>query len=166
MKFFSGFCLQNEKELFSDCLQDNDFTVAGFSMGAIDALEYTLRATERIDRLILLSPAYFCDKDAKFKKTQLLFFKKNPQNYIQNFLQNAAYPSDADVNAYAKEGSRDQLQKLLEYDWSALKQLDTNICLEVHLGAKDRIIDAYSAHDFFKHYAQSFLYKPYGHLLR
>ncbi|WP_238593468.1 hypothetical protein [Sulfurospirillum diekertiae] len=79
MKFFSGFCLANEQELFSSYLNQSDFTVAGFSYGAIKAFEYTLTCKERIDTLQLFSPAFFEDKDAKFKKLQTLSFSKNSE---------------------------------------------------------------------------------------
>lgn len=70
MKFFSGFCLANEQELFAPYLIRSDFTVAGFSYGAIKALKYAITCNERIDTLQLFSPAFFQDKDAKFKKLQ------------------------------------------------------------------------------------------------
>jgi hypothetical protein len=38
MKFYSGFGFWNEKELFSEYLEDREFVVAGFSYGAQKAL--------------------------------------------------------------------------------------------------------------------------------
>ncbi len=165
MRFFSGFCLQGERELFAEFLQPNDFTVAGFSYGAIKALEYTLQAPQRIDRLVLLSPAYFANKDAKFKKMQLLFFKKDPESYIRQFLQNVASPSALDMSPYLQPQDSRQLHELLHYDWQKLGDLDPNLTLEIHLGGKDRIIDAHRAHDFFKRYGESYLHKNLGHIL-
>ncbi len=51
MRYFSGFSLNGEQELFRDFLVDGEFTVAGFSYGAIRAFEYALDAIERVDRL-------------------------------------------------------------------------------------------------------------------
>ena len=59
MKFFSGFCLCNEKELFKEYLEENEFVVAGFSKGAQEAIEYALNAPHRIDKIQLFSPAIF-----------------------------------------------------------------------------------------------------------
>ena len=46
--YFSGFCLANEKELFKQFIIENDFTVSGFSYGAINALEYTIKQLKKI----------------------------------------------------------------------------------------------------------------------
>jgi len=79
MIFFSGFSLKNEDEIFFDYLKDvkdNPYVVVGFSYGAIKALEYAVKSQERIDRMILISPAWFCNKSKAFIKTQLLYYKK------------------------------------------------------------------------------------------
>ena len=68
MKFFSGFCLEGEEKLFDDFTCKNDFCVVGFSYGAQKALEYTLTCRERVDKLQLISPAFFQNKQEKFKK--------------------------------------------------------------------------------------------------
>jgi len=75
--YFSGFSLVNEKELFEDYIIENDFTVSGFSYGAQKACEYVLNTNNRIDLLQLFSPSYFNDKDIKYKRMQLIYFKKN-----------------------------------------------------------------------------------------
>ena len=93
MTYFSGFCLHGEEALFERFLMRNDFCVAGFSYGAIKALNYALTSQKRIDTLQLFSPAFFHDKDAKFKKLQTLSFSKNPQGYCETFLKNVASPS-------------------------------------------------------------------------
>ena len=59
MKYFNGFSLNGEKELFKEYLIDSEFSVAGFSYGAIEAFEYVYNGKDRVDRLILLSPAFF-----------------------------------------------------------------------------------------------------------
>ena len=86
--YFSGFCLKNEDELFDEYLIKNDFTISGFSYGAIKAFEYALVTQKRIDKLQLLSPAFFNDKDTKYKRMQLMFFKKDNKTYCENFLNN------------------------------------------------------------------------------
>lgn len=59
MRYFSGFCFQNEEALFEPYLIKSDFTVAGFSYGAIKAMEYAFTCKTRIDTLQLFSPAFF-----------------------------------------------------------------------------------------------------------
>ena len=51
MTYFSGFCLHDEEALFERFLMRNDFCVAGFSYGAIKALNYALTSQKRIDTL-------------------------------------------------------------------------------------------------------------------
>jgi len=50
----------------SPYLLNSDYCVAGFSCGAQQAFEYVYHSKKRIDRLILLSPAFF-------QREQLLF---------------------------------------------------------------------------------------------
>ncbi len=172
MTFFSGFCLQDEAELFDEYLnlwRENPYVVAGFSYGAIKALEYTLSHHGRIDRLILLSPAWFVGMDRSFVRQQMIFYKKSPEKYIQNFYRNVSYPTRIDLSGYAKESPAEDLKELLGYAWQEEKLREIGrkgVLLEVYLGAKDRIVDANRAHDFFKNYATSYLFKPFGHLLR
>jgi len=61
------------------------------------------------------------------------------------------------------------LEKLLTYSWSSeLCKIckDKNIIIETYLGGKDKIIDAYEAHEFFRQYSESYLFKDVGHILR
>ena len=64
-KYFSGFCFADESELFSDYLENNEFTVCGFSYGAIKAFEEVLNSDLRVDKLQLFSPAFFQSYDEK-----------------------------------------------------------------------------------------------------
>ena len=167
MLFFSGFCLKNEKELFKEQLKNSEYEVAGFSYGAIKAFEYASNAT-RIDTLTLLSPAFFQTKDKKFKRLQLLHYKKNPQQYIENFLKNTAYPSNTDMKKYYHDGEYEDLEKLLNYIWDEKKlQLlkEKGVDIKVHLGQLDKIIESKKAYEFFKPYATVYYYKNKGHIL-
>ena len=169
MKFFSGFCLANEQELFTPYLNQSDFTVAGFSYGAIKAFEYTFTCNERIDTLQLFSPAFFGDKDAKFKKLQTLSFSKNSDLYTQNFMQSCVYPSTFDIQHFFKQGSLEELSELLNYTWDeerlqALKERGVNI--EVYVGECDTIINSLHVKDFFVPYASVYYLKRVGHILK
>lgn len=172
MIFFSGFSLQNESELFLEYLDNdlnNPYVVAGFSYGAIRALEYTLQADHRIDKLILLSPAWFCNKSRAFIKTQLIYYKKDPEAYIANFLKNVAYPTHIDLQPYRGDSDVSELETLLTYPWPEEKLhaiAKRKIEIETYLGGEDRILDAYEAYDFFKKVSTCYLFKPFGHLLR
>jgi len=172
MIFFSGFSLKNEEELFYDYLnnvKENPYVVAGFSYGAIKALEYATNSNNRIDKLILISPAWFCNKSKAFIKTQLLYYKKDADTYTQTFLKNIAYPADIDLSKYIAPSTLSDLEKLLTYSWSSeLFKICKNkkLIIETYLGGKDKIIDAYEAHEFFRQYSESFFFKDVGHILR
>ena len=169
MKFFSGFCLANEQELFTPYLNQSDFTVAGFSYGAIKAFEYAFTCNERVDTLQLFSPAFFGDKDAKFKKLQTLSFSKNSDLYTQNFMQSCVYPSTFDIQHFFKQGSLEELSELLNYTWDeerlqALKERGVNI--EVYVGESDTIINSLHVKDFFVPFASVYYLKRVGHILK
>ncbi|MCF6201373.1 MAG: pimelyl-ACP methyl ester esterase BioV [Hydrogenimonas sp.] len=173
MRFFSGFSLEGEEVLFGEFLKSykkNPYIVAGFSYGAIKALEYVYRCEERVDRLLLLSPAYFVQKSEAFKKTQIIYFKKDPAKYLKSFFKNAAYPADSSLlDPFMKNGTLEELKELLEYEWpkDRLKSVaERGVKIEIYLGMKDRVVDAQEAHNFFKEYGQSYLFKPYGHILK
>ena len=169
MRYFSGFCLQNEEALFEPYLIKSDFTVAGFSYGAIKAMEYTFTCKTRIDTLQLFSPAFFQDKDAKFKKLQTLAFAKNSDNYTKNFMQNIVYPSQENISSYRKIGTLEELNELLHYIWdkTCLNSLKKRgIHIEVYVGEKDTIVNAQSIKDFFLDYATVYYIKNVGHILK
>lgn len=169
MRYFSGFCLKGEEELFKAYLNQSDFCVAGFSLGAIKAFEYAFTCKERIDTLQLFSPAFFQDKDAKFKKLQTLSFAKNSDTYCQSFLKNIAFPSTLSMQPYFQKGSLEALEKLLHYEWNQEKLqmiCDKNITIEIYLGEKDTIINALHVKDFFVPFATVYYFKNVGHILR
>ncbi|MEA3354672.1 MAG: pimelyl-ACP methyl ester esterase BioV [Campylobacterota bacterium] len=165
--FFSGFCLENESELFNDYIIKNDFTVNGFSYGCIKAVEYVLKSTQRIDKIQLFSPSFFNDKDKKYKRLQLMFFNKDNNTYCKNFLKNCGFSKELS-NKYFKLGTLNELEELLYYQWDndKLQQIkNKNIEIEVYLGSGDKIIDSYKAMEFFKEYADVYLIKNKGHIL-
>ncbi len=168
MRFFSGFSLRNEAELFSEYLCDDACTVAGFSKGAIEALRFVHESGERIDRLQLLSPAFFTDKDVSFKRAQLLYFKKDQDRYLETFLRNATYPTQRDLRRYIAPEEADVLEMLLYFEWPH-KMLEEivrrGVEIEVYLGEKDRIIDVQKAYDYFLPYATIYFLKGKGHIL-
>ena len=169
MRYFSGFSLQNEQELFDFWLPNTQYSVVGFSYGAIKALNYTLNSNKRIDRLVLLSPAYFNDKDEVFKKAQLLYFKKDPKKYIENFLKNVTYKSSIDLNRYLKSATANELKELLYFKWNRedLKKISSNgTIIEVILGENDKIINSKKALEFFKGVATTYYIKNANHILK
>ncbi len=169
MKFFSGFLLQNEEKLFESYLIPSHYTVAGFSYGAQKALEYALHTKDRVERLILLSPAYFNTESDAFVRTQKHYFNTNKAQYIQNFLTNVSLPNDqSNLEIYLDDGSIEELEELLTYQWEkdALVLLkNRGIKIEVFLGNEDKIINSKDAFDFFSKYATTYLIKKAGHLL-
>lgn len=167
-KYFSGFCFENESELFEDYLIKNDFTVSGFSYGAIKAFEEVLNSEERVDRLQLLSPAFFQNFAEKFKRTQLMYFKKDSNTYIELFSKNVIFPKNVDISKYFKIGTVEELEELLFYQWSEEKLqkiVDRGTKIEVYLGSEDKIIDALKTKEFFQKFATIYYIKDKGHLL-
>ena len=166
--YFSGFCFSQERELFEEYLIENDFTLCGFSFGAIKAFEEALSTNQRVDKLQLFSPAFFQNYDDKFKKKQLMYFKKDANLYSQSFLENVIFPKQIDISEYFKLGTIEELEELLYYEWKEEKLqkiLDKGIKIEVYLGGVDKIIDASKAKDFFKDFATVYYIKEKGHLL-
>ncbi len=168
MKYFSGFCFKNESELFENFLIKSDFCIAGFSYGAIRAFEYLLCSNERVDILQLFSPAFFQDRDEKFKRIQLLSFKKDRQKYLENFYQNTIYPRNKKIDRYKTKNSIEDLKFLLEYQWNEQnikKILKRGIMIEVYLGKNDKIINSEKALEFFRKFATVYFINKGGHLL-
>lgn len=169
MSFFSGFCFAGEEELFEEFTFKSQFCIKGFSYGAQKAIKEALNSTTRIDKIQLFSPAFFQDKDAKFKKLQMIFFKKDSDAYIRNFLENCIAPSTYNINSFIKKGEANELESLLNYTFREedLQTLvDKGIEIEVYLGEKDSIIDTQNAKDFFVKYATVYFIKKVGHILR
>jgi len=166
--YFSGFCLKNESELFEEYLTKNDFTVSGFSYGAIKAFEEVLNSNQRVDKLQLFSPAFFQTKDKKFKRMQLMFFKKDEIAYCNSFLENISFPSSIDCNKYFTLGTYAELEDLLTYEWSEeklQKLVDKGVKIEIFLGSKDKIVESLKAKEFFVKYATIYYIKDLGHIL-
>lgn len=171
MKFFSGFSLKNDQRFFEPLLKKSDYCVAGFSYGAIKALEYTeslLRASKRVDTLQLFSPAFFQTKSLQFQKLQLRGYQKDEDLYLKNFIH-ACFAPYAEEKISHTSHTIEQLQELLSYKWN----LDTlceissqGVRIEVYLGSEDRIIDAKGAHEFFKEVATVTLFNGANHFLQ
>lgn len=167
--FFSGFSFCDETKLFLDYIDNSPFAVSGFSFGAIKAFEYSLNCKERIDKVQLFSPAFFQTKELSFKKMQLLYYKKDKNRYMDEFLKNVAFPSEIDLKKYVCKSNYEELERLLFYEWQEnkiKKLLQNGTKLEVHLGKLDKIIEAQSTLEFFKPFATVYFYKNYGHLLK
>ncbi|MEA2071977.1 MAG: pimelyl-ACP methyl ester esterase BioV [Campylobacterota bacterium] len=171
MKFFSGFSLKNEEYLFELYLDTSSYTVSGFSYGAIKALNTTLKMidnSQRVDRLQLLSPAFFQTKDEKFKRLQLMSYKKNELLYMKQFLGGCFYPYEQKIVENIETDISD-LKELLEYEWSleTLKKIEAHgVKIEVYLGGKDAIIDADAAKEFFLEVSTVTYIKEANHFLQ
>lgn len=168
MKYFNGFSLQNEEKIFDAYLPQSEYGVSGFSYGAQKAFEYVYAASERIDRLILLSPAFFQTQKPSFIRTQLRYFEAGKEAYIQQFLSNIAYPSKIDLSTFLKVGTKAELETLLTYVWDTDKiqeVLDKGISIEVFIGEEDQILHAQDTIDFFKKNCTVYIIKKSGHIL-
>ncbi len=170
MRFYSGFSLTNDEQFFKDFLDESELCVAGFSYGAIGATKKTielLRGGVRVDRLQLFSPAFFQDRDMKFKKLQMLGYKKDKKSYIENFIKNSFSPYEV-KEVSLSSSSEDELLELLEYVWSEdeLSFISSSgVKIEVYLGGLDAIINANSAREFFLPFATITYIKDANHFL-
>ena len=169
VKYFNGFSLRGEETFFSAFLDESDFSVAGFSYGAQLAFEEVYRSRDRVEKLTLLSPAFFQSEKKSFVRLQLRAFEKEREGYIEQFLANVAYPSRLDLSDYLQPGSREELEALLSYRWESEKiaeVLDRGTKIEVYLGGRDRIIKSDDAFSFFSALTVTYLIKDAGHLLQ
>jgi len=136
----------------------------------VKAVEHVYAESGRVERLILLSPAYFAGCTKAFTKAQMLYFRKDSSSYMERFLENAAYPAEKGVlDRFRGDATLSELEELLLYPWSEgkLREIERRgTIIETYLGAEDRIVDAKAAHDFFKNFGESYLFKEYGHILR
>jgi len=168
MKYFNGFSLQNEEKIFDTYIPKGDYTVAGFSYGAQQAFEHAYDSKQRIDRLILLSPAFFQEQKPSFIHTQLRYFEAGQEAYVKQFLSNVAYPSDIDLSEYLNVGTKEELEALLTYTWvkDKLQELsDRGTTIEVFFAEKDKIINTKAAFDFFSSIVTTYMIKDAGHIL-
>jgi len=170
MKYFNGFSLSNEEELFNFWLQNkNKYLIAGFSYGSIKALKYVLNSNKRVDKLVLISPAYFNDRNDAFKKTQLIHFKKDTIKYMNTFLKNISSGSEINLTKYVKIGTIKELEELLTFKWKLkdLKKIAENgTKIEVVLGENDKIINSKEALVFFEQVATVYFIKNANHILK
>ncbi len=168
MKYFNGFSLRGEEVLFSSFLQKSDFTVAGFSYGAQLAFEAVYQNEERVEKLILLSPAFFQTEKKSFLRMQLRYFEEDQTSYMEHFLDNSAYPAKLDLSSYLHPGSKEELEALLGYQWDKQKiaeVLEKGTQIEVYLGGQDKIIKSDEVFTFFSALTTTYFIKDVGHLL-
>jgi len=168
VKYFNGFSLHGEEVLFQEYLNSDANCVAGFSYGAQKAFDYVYATQERVDKLILLSPAFFQTQKPSFIRTQLHYYKVEKETYIKQFLKNVSYPSSFSLSTFLKQGTSEELESLLTYRWESEKLHDVlkrGTSIEVFLGQKDKIIDTEKAADFFT-MTSTYILKNTGHLLK
>jgi len=171
MKFYSGFSLKNEEYLFERFISFSDYTICGFSYGAIKAFQNVkekLELSQRVDKLQLFSPVFFQTKEQQFKRLQLKAYKKDKKNYLQKFIGSCFIPYSKKIIEY-RNTNIDELEELLNYDWNIeeLKFLEKKgVKIEVYLGGEDKIIDVKSAREFFLEIATVTYIKDANHFLQ
>lgn len=168
MRFYSGFALRNDARFFEPLLNRSDYTVAGFSYGAIKAARYAAEANERIDTLQLFSPAFFQTKKESFRRLQMGGYLKDPEGYIRLFLDNCFAPCDSEAVEQGEHAPQ-ELHELLTFTWSGelmetIRSKGTRI--EVYLGLEDRIIDVEGAREFFIPYTTVTSIRGANHFLQ
>jgi len=171
MKFYSGFSLTKEELFFKSIIKRSEYSVCGFSYGAIKAIDDVISRLEnfkRVDRLVLLSPAFFQTKPFKFKKLQLMAYKKSKDKYLRAFIDSCFLPYEKKIVQH-KENTIEELEELLNYKYNIddLKMLESRgVKIEVYLGADDCIIDANGAREFFLEVSTVTYIKNANHFLQ
>jgi len=171
MKFYSGFSLKNEQHFFDAYINPSEYTVCGFSYGAIKAFRYVkeqLALRKRVDTLQLFSPAFFSTKDEKFKKLQLLGYRKSRNIYLNEFIKLCFLPYTEKKVEHNNRDNIEELEELLYYEWNVeeLQYLAKNgVKIEVYLGGEDKIIDVGGAREFFLQVATVTYIKNANHFL-
>jgi hypothetical protein len=168
MTFYSGFSLTNDRHFFEPFLRESDYTVAGFSYGAIKAALHAANSTTRIDTLQLFSPAFFQTKKSSFKRLQLTSFSTDRQSYLHRFIEGCFAPCRVQ-EVQIQTGTIDELEELLNFVWDdelMQKITDKGIEIEVYLGLEDAIIDASEAKLFFLPYATVTAIRRGNHFLQ
>jgi len=160
MKYFSGFCLKGEKDLFKEYLDEGEFTVAGFSYGAQKAVDYVLGSSVRVDKLQLISPAFF-NYPQKIIDMNLRAFEKDKNAYIENFLKKAGFFNEK----YLTECTLDDLKRLFTFKWEKIDKIK-GVKIEIFFGEFDKIIALKHAVEFFKNYGDVYIIKKSNHFLR
>lgn len=156
MIFHSGFSLCNDQSFFDPFLKVSDYTVAGFSYGAIHAARYAETSNVRIDTLQLFSPAFFQTKKESFRRLQMGGYLKDRSGYTEKFIESCFSPcpvGEVDLDVHANE---EQLKELLYFVWeeTLMRSIrEKGIRIEVYLGLEDRVIDVEAAREFFIPYA-------------
>ena len=163
--------MKNEECLFSEFIKKSDYTVCGFSYGAIKAFEFAqkeLRKGNRIDALQLFSPAFFQTRDEKFKRLQMLAHSKKRLEYMNHFIDSCFHPYNKKI-VELKKSAQNELTELLNYEWirEELRELvHKGVKLEVYLGGEDKIIDVVGARKFFLDVATVTYIKNANHILQ
>lgn len=171
MQFYSGFSLKNEQHFFDAYTNRSDYAVCGFSYGAIKAFEFVkerLELKKRVDTLQLFSPAFFQTKEEKFKKVQLMAYRKSRDLYLSEFLKSCFLPYPK-KSVEPRESSVEELEELLSFEWN-IQELKTlaqkGVKIEVYLGGEDKIIDIEAAREFFLEVATVTYIREANHFLQ
>jgi len=171
MKFYSGFSLKNEEYFFNSFIKNSEYTVCGFSYGAIEALNRVadlIKNKKRVDTLQLFSPIFFQNKDTKFIRLQMIAYNKDKSSYMKQFTKNSFAPYKSKEVQHT-ETNVEELKELLEHKWS-LKSLEAlnrvGVKIEVYLGGKDKIVDTLEAKEFFVKVATVTYIKSANHFLQ
>ncbi|AFI05476.1 pimelyl-ACP methyl ester esterase BioV [Helicobacter cetorum] len=174
MRFFSGFGFFCESVLFEEWLLKGAYDVSGFSMGAINAIEYAFNEVlqeRRINSLLLFSPCMLSHKQESFKRVQLLAFKKDKLGYMERFYKEAGFckPLEQVYGNIKRESSLEELDFLLNYKYDSYKikfLLEKGVKIEVFVGLKDSITDIQALLEFFMPLVKVWQFKECNHLLQ
>jgi len=118
--------------------------------------------------LQLLSPAFFQTKEEKFRRLQLLSYKKNAALYMKQFLRGCFAPFGMQ-SVENIETKSEELEELLYYVWNEKDFTlfeESGVKVEIYLGGEDKIIDIQKAREFFKNVGTLTYIKKANHFLQ
>lgn len=175
---FNGLFFQKEIKFLKIFNNRGIYDISGFGFGtqkAYDEAFLKVSRGERVNRLVLFSPAFFgeigqitqSDRDLQIKA-----FKKNKWTYGYNLLrlmEGENMRENFIPKKFIFEMQLPDLYSMLNYVWDA-KKLEMlaymGVITEVYLGGRDKTINVSKVSDFFAPHSVVYLFKQANHFLK
>lgn len=175
---FNGLFFQREIKFLKIFNNRGIYDISGFGFGtqkAYDEAFLKIARGERVNKLILFSPAFFGEIgqiNQSDRDLQINAFKKNKRTYESNLLRLMEGENMREKFIPKKiifEIQLPDLCSMLNYIWD-VKKLETlsymGVTTEVYLGGKDKTINVFKVSEFFAPYSVIYLFKQANHFLK
>lgn len=175
----NGFFFQKELIFLKNFVHKGIYDISGFGFGAQKAYdEAFLRISRgrRVNKLILLSPAFFGNgkMNQSDKILQIKAFEENKKIYTFNLLklmgeENNLMEKNPTSKDFVLKIKSSDLYSMFDYIWDK-KKIETlsyrGVSTEIYLGGKDKTINALKISEFFAPHATIYLIKKANHFLK